>query len=161
MSDLSIPRVVFDCNVFLQALSNPKGPAGACLQAVWDRRVYLLIDQPLLDELSDVANRPQIERKLRVAQSRFWRLLDQLKNVAIHVENPPELFTLQRDPSDSHYVNLAISTESFLVVSRDKDLLDLMSDRSMDGINIRTQYPYFRVLTPPEFLRTLRSTESE
>jgi predicted nucleic acid-binding protein len=25
-------RVVFDCNVFLQALANPDGPAGQCLE---------------------------------------------------------------------------------------------------------------------------------
>lgn len=30
----AIPKVVFDCNVFLQAVVNPNGPSGRCKQLV-------------------------------------------------------------------------------------------------------------------------------
>ena len=38
----------------------------------------------------------------------------------------PELFAYARDPDDAHYVNLALAADAKLIVSRDKDLLDLM-----------------------------------
>ena len=60
-----------------------------------------------------------------------------------------------RDPDDAHYVNLAITCEAMLVVSRDQDLLDLMHDSNADGRMLRAQYPEFCVLTPPEFLHIM------
>jgi putative PIN family toxin of toxin-antitoxin system len=151
-------KAVFDCNVFLQALGNPRGAAGACLEAVWDRRVQLLVDRALLDELSDVASRPELARKLRILTSRFHRLMEQLKNIAVLVHDVPESFSLPRDPSDAHYVNLALVTGAFLVVSRDKDLLDLMASDSADGLALRALHPSFRVLSPPDFLKLLPPT---
>ena len=36
-------RVVFDCTVFLQAAARSSGPAAACLQAVREGKVELVI----------------------------------------------------------------------------------------------------------------------
>ena len=57
-------------------------------------------------------------------------------------------------------LNLAIAASAFLIVSRDRDLTDLMSNANLDGKRLRAQYPEFQVLTPPEFLRLL-DTDSE
>jgi predicted nucleic acid-binding protein len=43
-------RSVFDCNVFLQAMANPIGPAGACLAHVKAGRVELFVS-PILQRV--------------------------------------------------------------------------------------------------------------
>ena len=55
----------------------------------------------------------------------------------------------------AQHVNLAIASRALLVVSRDKDLLDLMSSTNPDGVALRRIHPTFRVLTPPGFLAEL------
>ena len=64
-------------------------------------------------------------------------------------------FHYSRDPDDSKFVNLAIACGGMLVVSRDRDLLDLMSDTNAEGKQLRAAHPTFQVLTPPQFLKTL------
>jgi predicted nucleic acid-binding protein len=80
-------KVVFDCNVFLQALGNPFGPAGQCLQAAFDRNVQLFIDRKLLEELVEVARRPTVVRALKLLPRRVDALMLALAVVATLIEN--------------------------------------------------------------------------
>jgi predicted nucleic acid-binding protein len=50
-------RVVFDCNIFLQAIASPDGPAGRCVQLAIDGLVDLFLSPTVLVELRDVASR--------------------------------------------------------------------------------------------------------
>jgi uncharacterized protein len=56
-------RVVFDCNVFFQALTSPRGPAGSLLGHASSGDISLLISAHTLDELAAVAARPHIVQK--------------------------------------------------------------------------------------------------
>lgn len=47
-------RAVFDCNVFLQSLLNPRSVAAKCVESVRDRRVNLFISRDTLNEFRDV-----------------------------------------------------------------------------------------------------------
>lgn len=123
-------RAVLDCSVYLPAPSNATGASGRCLDAAFRGALELVIDRLLLAELSDVLSRPTVARKLRVLPSRLDRLMSFLERDATLIENVPEVFTYPRDPSDAHYVNLAIHAGAMLVVSHDLDLLDLMNERA-------------------------------
>ena len=48
--------------------------------------------------------------------------------------------------------DVAIATGALLVVSNDKDLLDLMNDSNQEGKALRSRYPALRILTPPQLL---------
>ena len=61
------------------------------------------------------------------------------------------MFVLSRDPKDEPYLNLAIATDASYLVSRDNDLLDLMTDSEF-----RTQHPDLKILDPVAFLRELQ-----
>lgn len=50
----TIPAVVFDCNIFLQAVLNPNGAAGACKQLVDRGQVELFVSPQVLAEVADV-----------------------------------------------------------------------------------------------------------
>jgi len=56
-------RVVFDCMVFLQAAARSSGPAAACLQAVREGKVELVISSEIIAEIRDVLTRPRTARK--------------------------------------------------------------------------------------------------
>ena len=148
-------RAVFDCNVFLQALANPLGPAGRCVEAALDGRFELFVDQTIIDEIVEVAGRPLVSQKLRILPTRVNELVTELNARAVFVHDVPVIFSYPRDPDDAHYVNLAIAIHAYLIVSRDKDLLDLMDDTNADGKRLREKYADFRVLTPTDFLDLL------
>ena len=59
------------------------------------------------------------------------------------------------DPKDAPYVNLALATRATFLVSRDKDLLDLMKDAGF-----RERYPALVILDPAEFLRAMANREA-
>jgi putative PIN family toxin of toxin-antitoxin system len=52
-------RVVFDCNVFAQALANPDGPAGRCVTMALEGRIELFISEFILDEIRRVTSYPK------------------------------------------------------------------------------------------------------
>ena len=158
MSD--IPKAVFDCNTFLQALAAPEGPAGRCMDLVVAGRVQLFVSPAVLGELETVAARPRVAAKLRLSSRRTEEFLRTLQSVSSLLTEYPEVFQYQRDPDDAHYVNLAIASGAFLIVSRDHDLLDLMDDTNADGALLRAWHPAFRVLTPPQFLLTIPTNPS-
>src|SRR5438067_2177263 len=78
---------------------------------------------------------------------------EQLSGVAAHTSE--KLNMSEEELSDFIESEIhAIACGGMLVVSRDKDLLDLMSDSNAEGKSLRINYPSFQVLTPPEFLKT-------
>ena len=64
------------------------------------------------------------------------------------------LCALARDPKDEPYVDLAAATRARYLVTRDKDLLDLMDDAAF-----RQQFPGLTVIDPATLLRELAMEE--
>ena len=99
------PNVVFDCNIFAQALMNPLGPAGACVDAAMDGRVTLFISDYVLEEIRDIPNKPT-PRKLGVTPQKAESLIVLLVDGVVRIPEPPVVFIHPIDPDDSPYVNL-------------------------------------------------------
>ena len=146
-------RVVFDCNTFLQALGSPEGPAGRCMQLAIDGNVNLFVSPLVLAELRDVASRPKVIEKLHLIADRVEAFFEVIEIAATLLDGFPETFAYQRDPDDAHYVNLAVAADATLIVSRDKDLLDLMDSTKPEAAAFQKNYPALRILTPVGFLR--------
>jgi len=119
-------RVVFDCNMYVQALRSPDGPAGRCVQLALDAKM--------------VAERVE-------------EFIQAIESVAIVLDGFPEMFRYDRDPDDAHYVNLALAAEAKLIVSRDRDLLDLMDLTKPDGAEFHRNFPDLLIVDPIQFLR--------
>jgi putative PIN family toxin of toxin-antitoxin system len=148
-------RAVFDCNTLLQALAAPHGPAGRCVQAAFDAKVQLFISPVVIEELIDVASRPKVARKLRITLDRLQQFIQALQIAATAITTIPPLFEYARDPDDAHYVNLALAANARLIVSRDNDLLDLMTADFPEAQDFRHRFPTLEVLTPVQFLQQL------
>jgi putative PIN family toxin of toxin-antitoxin system len=148
-------RVVFDCNTFLQALSAPEGPAGQCVQLAFDGKVSLFVSSLVLEELREVTSRPKVITKLRLVAGRIDEFLDTIEIAATLLANIPDVFSYKRDPDDAHYVNLALAADARLIVSRDRDLLDLMDSTKPEAAEFQRHYPRLRILNPVGLLREM------
>jgi len=76
--------------------------------------------------------------------------LHDVRAKAVHVSDVPNVYSYPRDPDDEPYIDLAISTASRYLVTRDKDLLDLMADETFCR-----QFPTLTILDPVSLLREL------
>jgi putative PIN family toxin of toxin-antitoxin system len=145
------PRVVFDCVAYLQAVAGPSGPAARLLELVEGGRFILFVSDHVLAEVREVLERPRVRAKNpAVTDETTTELLDRLGRLATKVADVPPLFTLPRDPDDEPYINLALTTNADYLVTRDKDLLDLMSDPAF-----RASHPQLTILNPVALLRLL------
>jgi putative PIN family toxin of toxin-antitoxin system len=146
-----VTRAVFDCMVYLQAAARSTGPAAACLQAAHEDRLDLVISPEVIAEIRDVLTRPKTLKKFPALTADAVEVF--VQNVcgkAVMFPTVPATFTLERDPKDEPYINLAIASGAAYLATWDKDLLDLMGDE-----NFRREFPLLTILEPPALLRVL------
>jgi uncharacterized protein len=145
------PRAVFDCMVFLQGAARPAGPARACFRLVDEDRVRLCLSAEILAEVRDVLTRPKTQRKFPLLSPEWVEsFLQNAESKAVVLTEVPRSFTLERDPKDEPYLNLALAAGAHYLVSRDKDLLDLMNEESF-----RQRCPDLTILDPVAFLQAV------
>jgi len=147
------PRVVYDCNVFIQALINIRGPAGRCFEKARAGEVLLFVSEFILDEIRE--SYLKVPTKYGVTREQSDALALAVTTIAAFVSEVPAVFTYDRDPDDAHYVNVALTSSARLVVSRDRDLLDLMDPARAEGRAFLSQFPELRIVEPVAFLREL------
>lgn len=153
----AIPGAVFDCNTLLQAVISDTGPAFACVSLVDSGKVVLYVSSATTAEAADVLNRPKLQKKFQtLTPERVREFLERINAKAVHIDPVPAVFTLVRDPKDERYVNLAAAAGARYLVTRDKDLLDLMADPEFRG-----RFPDLAIVDPVAFLQAIAPQESE
>jgi uncharacterized protein len=146
-------NVVFDCVIYAQALINPNGVAGRCIDVAQDGHACLFLSEYVLNEIRELPSKLPAEYGVTPAQ--IERLVDGLLAFAVWVDEVPAVYAHPHDPDDSHYVNLALATGSELIVSRDRHLLNLMDAKRKEAQDFMRLFPTLRVLDPPAFLREI------
>src|SRR5262249_35500637 len=105
--------------------------------------------------------RPGVHKKLRtLTPSRVADFIARVERFAVVIDPVPEVVSLKRDPKDAKYLNLAIAGGAELVVSRDNDLLDLMSSTDPEAVAFRRAHPNIRIVDPVAFLQTFQPPAS-
>jgi predicted nucleic acid-binding protein len=147
-----VTRAVFDCVILLQAAARRTGPAAECLQAVRDGRLKLFLSPDILAGSPGRSAPPQDAPKVpgphsggrgRVSGGRGEQRDDALHGTqGLHARPRPQGRTV--------YIDLAAAIQARYLVSRDKDLLDLMGDDTF-----RQQFPGLTVIDPVALLREL------
>lgn len=152
------PLVVFDCVVFLQGLIKESGPAVTCLERFEQGRLSLVISPDILAELHDVLSRSQLRRDFPLlTDEKVEQLIETLLLKGRLLRNVPRRFELPRDPEDEPYLNAAIESGAQFLVTRDRDLLDLMNLDTKQGRDFQFRFPQLKILNPVEFLEALGS----
>jgi putative PIN family toxin of toxin-antitoxin system len=143
--------VVFDCMVYLQAAARSTGLSAACLQAVREGRLELVISPETVAEVRDVLTRPRTLRKFPALTVEAVEMFVQdVESRAVTLAEVRRVFSLDRDPKNEPYINLAIASGAAYLATWDQDLLDLMGDEAF-----RQQFPALNILEPPALLRLL------
>ena len=81
------------------------------------------------------------------------KYLEQLAKKSVFIRSVPKRFTLSRDQDDELYINLAIESEADYIVTRDNDLLDLMTGFDVESKEFRQKTRPLKVVEPLEFLK--------
>lgn len=119
--------------------------------------IQLYASSAILDEVRDVLGRPKLVRRFpNLTPDWASEFLADIGNRAISIEATAEDVPAVRDPKDQPYLDLAIAAGVEYLVSRDRDLLDLMNDAGF-----RQEPPTLTILEPVAFLTEIRRRESE
>lgn len=151
------PRLVLDCMVCLQAAAREQIKAAACFRLAENHHVQLFISRAIVREVTDVLARDYIRARFQtLTDASVASFLERLRYAAELVRTVPRHFNYERrDVKDEPYINLAIEVQAHYLVSRDKDLLDLMNWNREEGREFQKRFRSLQIVTPDDFLRIL------
>jgi putative PIN family toxin of toxin-antitoxin system len=151
------PRAVFDCNTFIQAAAFDTGPAGACLRLVESGIVELFVSKPMLAELRRVLGYEEVLAiSPNLTPERVAGFLKRVTFRATLVRRVRHLIDYPRDPDDEPYIDLAAAIRADYLVTRDKDLLSLMTGHSSVCKEFRQKTRPLAVVNPVDFLAAIK-----
>jgi putative PIN family toxin of toxin-antitoxin system len=157
-----LPRVVFDCNVLLQAAARERSVAAKCLNLAESGLIEFCLSREVLAEVEDVLNRPEIRARFPdLSDEIIGAFLKRLQKLSMLVRPVPKKFSYPRDEDDEPYINLAVTAGADFIISRDRDLLDLMTGHTDECKEFRQRFRSLRVVEPVEFLKLLEESEGK
>jgi putative PIN family toxin of toxin-antitoxin system len=153
---------VFDTGVILQAGLRPTEPAGRLL-ALLDADLFTFyVSEGAIAEYQDVLTRPSVRAKNpHLTDQLAIAIVERIRGCASLCAAALDHFQYPRDPDDEHVLNLAIETGAKYLVSRDKDLLDLMDENRPEGQAFRQRFPSLSILDPVSFLQVISPREAK
>jgi len=116
-------RVVADTNTVLSAFLWG-GPPKTVLNAAREGRITLHTSPALLAELEEVLSREKFAARIRAVGSTSADMLAGYRAL-VAVERPAPITPTSRDPDDDHVLACALAAKAALIVTRDRDLLEL------------------------------------
>ncbi len=148
--------VIFDTTILLQSLLSPRGPAAKCVAYFWRGEIDIAVSRETLDEARDVLTRSSLrERYAQLNDAATSALIDFLYYRGIYLHVVRRRFEYVRDPNDEPFINLAIEVEADYLISRDTDLLDLMSWEKDEGREFQKRFRFLKIISPEGFLRII------
>ena len=120
----------------------------------------LFVSDEILAEVRDVLTRPKILAKNPHLTVEFVEtFLNRVLNRAKLLSKIPTHFEYSRDPKDEKYINLTVEAKAVFLVSRDNDLLDLMTDYTDEAKGFRRRYRKIKIVNPVEFLQIIEEKD--
>jgi len=118
-------NVIFDTNVWISFL------IGKRLQIIQDYiadgRVTIVVTDQLLQEIREVTARPKLKKYF--PRKKVMDLIELLDVIAINKPVKP-IATLSKDPKDNFLLDLITSSRADILVTGDKELLEIGKYRS-------------------------------
>lgn len=135
-------RVILDANVYVAAKLSPHGVGLKAIKIFTspESSFELVLTAKIIAEIYHVLTRPRIIKLTKKDEASVKALLERLENIAYLVPYLPIPLDACRDPKDLIYLAAADTAKAELIVSLDRDLLDLK------------EYKGARIVQPHEFI---------
>ncbi|MGI8670366.1 MAG: putative toxin-antitoxin system toxin component, PIN family [Aridibacter sp.] len=147
-------KTIFDCNIIWQSFFFEDGVSAKCKRLVDDGIISLFLSLEVLEEMREVMTRPEFLVKFEtITVTMVETYLQELAKKSILIKSVPAEFKLPRDTDDEIYINLAVESDADFIVTRDKDLLDLMSSYDSVSKEFRQRFRPLKIVEPLEFLQ--------
>jgi putative PIN family toxin of toxin-antitoxin system len=141
----------------VQAVAFDDGPAAECLRLAERGTVELFVSRPVLAELRRVLAYDEVLAISRaLTPDRIAAFIHRLTYRATLLRRVRHAIDFARDPDDEPYIDLAIAAKADYLVTRDRDLLSLMSGHSAVCKRFRQKSHPLLVLTPVTFLDAVK-----
>lgn len=155
-------KAVFDCNIIWQSFFFGEGVSAECKRFVDDDVIELLLSRQILEEVREVMNRPELLAKYStISEVSIDRYLEDLAKNSRFYRSVPRHYIFERDPDDEPYIDLAIEGKVDFLVTRDRDLLDLMTKFDTESKQFRQKTRPLKIVDPVSFLRILKKSTEE
>jgi uncharacterized protein len=148
--------VVFDCVIFVQGLISESGPAARCLELFAQGKFSIALSREVLAEAREVLSRSSLRRRYPVlTDQRVSQLVELLLSNGKLLRQVKRRYIYSRDPYDEAYLNLAIEARARFLITRDKDLLDLMRWEREEGRQFQKRFRHLKIIDPVGFLNEI------
>lgn len=117
-------RVTVDTNIVVSAFLWGGNPRRVIDSAV-SRSIVIYTSEALIAELFDVLSRKQFDKQLATIGSSVGKIVDEYTALSKTIDAPEIEPIVIRDPDDDAVIACAVASQSDVIVSGDKDLLDL------------------------------------
>ena len=138
-------RAVLDCNIFVSALIQPRGPSARIVEILSQKGFQCILSDAILEEARKVLRYPRLKHRIALSRSEQESFFSALSILALWVEDVKAAKPIvAQDPSDDIYLQAAIQGDAGFVVSGDKHLLKL---KEHQGITILPPRLFLAILT--------------
>jgi putative PIN family toxin of toxin-antitoxin system len=118
--------------------------------------IELFVSRPTLAELRRVLTYEEVlALSPNMVPARVSAFFQRLQFRATTCRRIPHVMDFPRDPADEPYIDLAIAAKADYLVTRDKDLLSLMTGHSETCKHFRRRSRPLQVVNPVVFLRQM------
>ena len=145
-------QALLDTNTLYSGIHSPEGTPGKILVLGFTGAFRACLTEPILDELSDILERPRVRKNLLAG----IYTSEEIEVLYYQISNSFEILPLkgithvvESDPDDSHVLSAAIQNKVEYLVSGDKKhILPLKNHPDIKRMGIK-------VVSPKEFLHAL------
>jgi putative PIN family toxin of toxin-antitoxin system len=131
-------RAVFDTNVFISALFNPKRPPAQVLELALQGKIRLIVSPQLVEEIERVLTYPKVKKLLKKRQTTTGEVVEAIaKILKVAVLTPGDLTidAVPDDPADDMVLACALEGKADFIISGDHHLLDLENYQGIKIVN--------------------------
>ena len=131
-------KAVLDTNIFVSSLLSKAGRPAMVIDA-WRAGQYLLVtSRSIISEIKRVVEAPNIRKKYGLSHDQMERLILLLEKDAIVVPGLSAVTgAIPKDPDDEIFLSAAIDAKADIIVSGDRQLLDLGEYKDIPIFTVR------------------------